>query len=79
MLATEKQGIRHLLQISMPYLIFSFVYSILVLFIEERLGDTIYKVPGQRSVFGLAVAFFLGFRMNSAYDRWWKQEKYLVN
>lgn len=67
MLATEKQGIRHLLQISMPYLIFSFVYSILVLFIAERLGDTIYKVPGQiGSVFGLAVVFFLGFRMNSA-------------
>jgi ion channel-forming bestrophin family protein len=76
MLATEKQGIRHLLQISMPYLIFSTVYSILVLSIEEKLGDNIYKVPGQiGSVFGLAVAFFLGFRMNSAYDRWWEARK----
>ena len=27
------------------------------------------------SVFGLAIAFFLGFRMNSAYDRWWEARK----
>ncbi|WP_245545475.1 bestrophin family ion channel [Fluviicola taffensis] len=35
-----------------------------------------YQIPTQiGSVFGLAIAFFLGFRMNSAYDRWWEARK----
>jgi putative membrane protein len=47
-----------------------------VLGLEEYFGDHIYKISGQiGSVFGLAVAFFLGFRMNSAYDRWWEARK----
>lgn len=52
------------------------VYAIVVLGLEEYFGDHIYKISGQiGSVFGLAVAFFLGFRMNSAYDRWWEARK----
>jgi len=76
MITTEKQGFYHLLKISLPYLLFSIAYTVLFLFLEEQLGDRIYKVSGQiGSVFGLAVAFFLGFRMNSAYDRWWEARK----
>jgi putative membrane protein len=52
------------------------VYAIVVLGLEEYFGDHIYKISGQiGSVFGLAQAFFLGFRMNSAYDRWWEARK----
>jgi putative membrane protein len=76
MIANETQGLKHLLKISLPYIAFSTVYSILILSLEEFIGDHIYKVSGQiGSVFGLAVAFFLGFRMNSAYDRWWEARK----
>lgn len=76
MIQTEKEGLIHLLKIAAPYLLFSTLYTTSILFLEETLGDHIYKVSGQiGSVFGLAVAFFLGFRMNSAYDRWWEARK----
>ncbi|MDP2161462.1 MAG: bestrophin family ion channel, partial [Flavobacterium sp.] len=76
MIKTEKQGLLQLLKIATPYLIITTVYAIIVLGLEEYFGDHIYKISGQiGSVFGLAVAFFLGFRMNSAYDRWWEARK----
>lgn len=76
MIQTEKQGLLHLLKIATPYIIITTVYLIIVIVLEESLGDHIYKIPGQIGpVFGLAVAFFLGFRMNSAYDRWWEARK----
>lgn len=76
MIKTEKQGLIHLLKIATPFIIITTVYTIFVLALEEYLGDHIYKISGQiGSVFGLAVAFFLGFRMNSAYDRWWEARK----
>lgn len=76
MIKTEKQGLLHLLKIATPFIIITTVYTIFVLALEEYFGDHIYKISGQiGSVFGLAVAFFLGFRMNSAYDRWWEARK----
>lgn len=78
MIKTEKQGLRQLLIIARPYIFITTLYAIAVLGLEEYFGDHIYKIPGQiGSVFGLAVAFFLGFRMNSAYDRWWEARKIL--
>ena len=65
-----------MLKIAFPFLIITTGYTILVLGLEEYFGDHIFKISGQiGSVFGLAVAFFLGFRMNSAYDRWWEARK----
>ncbi len=76
MIKTERQGFLELLKIAVPYLIVTTIYSVFVFALEEFLGDHIYKISGQiGSVFGLAVAFFLGFRMNSAYDRWWEARK----
>ncbi len=76
MVKTEKQGFFSLLRIAAPYLALTTLYTIIILAVEEHFGDHIYKIPGQVvSVFGLAVAFFLGFRMNSAYDRWWEARK----
>jgi ion channel-forming bestrophin family protein len=76
MIKTEKEGLLQLLKIATPFIIVTTVYTIVVLGLEEYFGDHIYKVSGQiGSVFGLAVAFFLGFRMNSAYDRWWEARK----
>lgn len=76
MIKTEKQGFLQLLKIAFPFIIITTVYTVFVLGLEEYFGDHIYKISGQiGSVFGLAVAFFLGFRMNSAYDRWWEARK----
>lgn len=76
MIQTEKQGLFQLSKIAAPFIFITTVYAILVLGLEEYFGDHIYKISGQiGSVFGLAVAFFLGFRMNSAYDRWWEARK----
>jgi len=76
MILTEREGYRELIRLSLPYLLLTACYMLLVLWLEEQLGDHIYKVPAQAaSVFGLALAFFLGFRMNSAYDRWWEARK----
>lgn len=76
MVRTEKQGLLQLMKIAAPFMLITAVYTILVLWLEEYFGDHIYKISGQiGSVFGLAVAFFLGFRMNSAYDRWWEARK----
>lgn len=76
MIKTERQGLLQLLKIATPYMMITTVYAIVVLGLEEYFGDHIYKISGQiGSVFGLAQAFFLGFRMNSAYDRWWEARK----
>jgi ion channel-forming bestrophin family protein len=76
MIKTEKQGLLQLIKIATPFIVITTVYALLVLGLEEYFGDHIYKISGQiGSVFGLAVAFFLGFRMNSAYDRWWEARK----
>ena len=78
MIRSEKQGHFALGRIAFPYLILCLVYAGFVLWAEEHIGDHIYKVSGQiGSVFGLAIAFFLSFRMNSAYDRWWEARKIL--
>jgi len=76
MIKTEKQGLIQLLKIATPFILTTTIYTVFVLGLEEYFGDHIYKISGQiGSVFGLAVAFFLGFRMNSAYDRWWEARK----
>ena len=76
MIKTEKQGLVQLLKIASNYVFMTTAYAIVLLGLEEYFGDHIYKISGQiGSVFGLAVAFFLGFRMNSAYDRWWEARK----
>jgi len=78
MIKSEGQGFRELLKVSTPYLAVTLVYATAVIVLEEFFGDHVYKSAGQMgSVFGIAVAFFLGFRMNSAYDRWWEARKVL--
>lgn len=78
MIKTEQQGLLQLLKIAAPFIVITTIYTMVVMGLEEYFGDHIYKISGQiGSVFGLAVAFFLGFRMNSAYDRWWEARKIL--
>ena len=76
LIRSEGHGYRELLKVATPYLALTLTYASGVLVVEELLGDKFYKNVGQiGSVFGIAVALFLGFRMNSAYDRWWEARK----
>lgn len=76
MIRTEKQGFIELIKIALPFFLFSTSYGVLILLIEESYGDHLYVGSTQiGSIFGIAVTFFLGFRMNSAYDRWWEARK----
>ncbi|WP_425422453.1 bestrophin family ion channel [Phaeodactylibacter xiamenensis] len=80
MIRTEKQGLGALIKITLPYFALTAAYAAFVFLLEENIGDHIFKVSAQiGSVFGIAVAFFLGFRMNSAYDRWWEARKIFGN
>jgi len=75
---SERQGLKELFKIAAPCFAATFAYASLILVIEEWRGDRIYPVVGQiGSVFGIALAFFLGFRMNAAHDRWWEARKVL--
>lgn len=78
MTSEDRKAFLELAKLSIPYLIFSLFYYSGIIFLEEKFGDHIYKISGQMgTVFGLALAFFLGFRMNTAYDRWWEARKIL--
>lgn len=78
MIECEKEAAGRLAHLALPNLLKSLAYSIAVLLVEELFGDHVYKGAGQiGSVVGIALAFFLGFRMNAAYDRWWEARKVL--
>lgn len=76
MVQTEQKGLRELIRFWIPYFIGCFLYGCFFIFIEFNYSSYIHNVPSQiGNVLGLAIAFFLGFRMNSAYDRWWEARK----
>ena len=58
----------------MPF-IYGFVYSVVVCLLSHILGGQI-TLPWQPiSIIGIAVAFYLGFKNNSSYDRTWEARK----
>lgn len=76
MVQTEQKGLRELIRFWIPYFIGCFLYGCFFILIEFNYSSYIHNVPSQiGNVLGLAIAFFLGFRMNSAYDRWWEARK----
>jgi len=76
MVITEQKGLKELVRFWVPYFIGCFLYGCFFIIIEYNYSSYIHNVPSQiGNVLGLAIAFFLGFRMNSAYDRWWEARK----
>jgi putative membrane protein len=76
MVLSEQKGFRELVRFWIPYFLGCFVYGCFFIIIEFNYSSYIHNVPSQiGNVLGLAIAFFLGFRMNSAYDRWWEARK----
>lgn len=55
--------------------IFGIIYSYLICFVSSLL-DTTFSIPwGPLTVIGIAVAFYLGFKNNSSYERTWEARK----
>lgn len=60
----------------LPRLILLFLLSVAIVFLKGRIFD--YKValnPAPFTIFGVALALFLGFRNNVSYDRFWEGRK----
>lgn len=60
----------------LPRLILLFLLSVLIVFLKGRIFD--YKIPlnpAPFTLFGIALALFLGFRNNVSYDRFWEGRK----
>jgi len=77
---------KFVMRLSIGYLIFYFCYSALVVYlyhfldhlnISDHNGDSIdISIPFMPlSTIGIAVAFYLGFKNNQAYDRFWEARK----
>lgn len=57
-------------------IIFFILWGLIVYFTYHRLELEDIGVPiSAMSIMGIALAFFLAFRNNSAYDRWWEARK----
>lgn len=59
-------------------LIFYFCYSFVLVFLDHsfsHVGDRFYIPFVPLSVIGIAVAFYLGFKNNASYDRFWEARK----
>jgi len=58
-------------------LLYHFVLSLLIYFVHQKFGEAIeVNLPiGVLSTLGIAISFFLGFRISAAYDRWWEARK----
>ncbi|SDX83971.1 putative membrane protein [Flavobacterium degerlachei] len=60
----------------LPRLSILFIYSLLVVYFrEDLLSYNIYINPAIFTLFGIALAIFLGFRNTVSYDRFWEGRK----
>src|ERR1700734_1501718 len=60
----------------LPRLILLFILSVVIVFFNGELFN--HKVPlnpAPFTLFGIALALFLGFRNNASYDRFWEGRK----
>lgn len=65
-----------ILKFAWPVLLFSVTWSGLIFSLYYFLGYDFFRIPFQPlSVIGIAVAFFIGFKNNQSYDRFWEGRK----
>jgi ion channel-forming bestrophin family protein len=73
MYTRRRISVRIILQFSWAYLLFYVVYSALIVSLYHFLGWKHLTLPFVPiGVIGTAVAFYIGFKNNSAYDRLWE-------
>ncbi|WGQ09415.1 bestrophin family ion channel [Pedobacter gandavensis] len=64
------------LPLLLPRLLLLFLFSVCVVYLKGKLFD--FKIPlnpAPFTLFGIALALFLGFRNNASYDRFWEARK----
>ena len=76
MVVGELRSIKEVTKHSLPYFVITMIYCTIVYLVDEYYNDQVFlSSPSTGAVLGSAVAFFIGFRMNAAYDRWWEARK----
>ena len=69
-------GLRGVISFSGHHIIWLTAWSTFVVFIYEFFGTEWIQIPWLPiSVIGTAVAFYIGFKNNQAYDRLWEARK----
>ncbi|MCP4327688.1 MAG: hypothetical protein GY791_04530 [Alphaproteobacteria bacterium] len=64
---------KHLFRDSWLFLVFAALWASLVVYVHEILGLKFVAIPLLPvTTVGIAVSLYLGFKSNSAYDRWWE-------
>ena len=61
---------------AVPYLVLAFVWTSIVFSLYAFVGLEFLRIPFQPlSTIGIAVAFYVGFKNNASYDRFWEGRK----
>ena len=76
MYINRRLRIRRILQYSWKYLLMLTIYATSVVAIYDYQNWEFLHIPIQvLTIIGIAVAFYIGFKNNSAYDRVWEARK----
>ncbi len=66
----------HLFHDSWRFLVTIILWSVLVVYLHEIRGYTAIAIPmAPITIIGIAVTLYLGFKSESAYNRWWEARK----
>ena len=76
MIVKTSSAIRYIWDISRYILLYHFVLSTFIYFGHVYYDGLELNLPiGVLSTLGIAISFFLGFRISASYDRWWEARK----
>ncbi len=66
----------HLFHDSWRFLVTIILWSVLIVYLHEIRGYTVIAIPmAPITIIGIAVTLYLGFKSESAYNRWWEARK----
>lgn len=66
---------RHIFTQLLPAMIYTGIYTAVIAFLIQRYHVNFQGTPSVHSIMGIVLGFFLVFRTNGAYDRWWEGRK----
>ncbi len=76
MLTTRRMPLRLIFNSSWMEILGAVLYASLIYFANRKFDQWIVEIPPTMvGLLGTSIALFLGFRINSSYDRWWEARK----
>ena len=76
MLTTRRMPLRLILRSNWMELLGAIAYATLIYFADRQFDRWLPEIPPTIvGLLGTSIALFLGFRINSSYDRWWEARK----